>query len=123
MWNTPDIDDLQLVPADARRKPATGYEINLRNPHLMSEDLEPFVVTPTNPARRFAGDEGSIVVPLAPEDPGRPGKLDFSKMSQVKPEFQGVFLVFPNFAAVLASSLGARWVEPVHAIQPRAALG
>jgi hypothetical protein len=108
MWNSDSIDDLTIMPPEVR-KPG-GYALNIRS-SLMADDLKPFVVTPSSPARRWADDVGTVAPPLASEDTGRPGKLDFSGMSTWKPVFETVFLLFPNREAALATSLGRYWVE------------
>jgi hypothetical protein len=106
MWTTPDIDDLQLLEPV---RPVDGYAINIRS-SLMADDLKPFVVAPSSPARSWYPDTGAVEIPLAPHDPARPGKLDFSRMSSAKPVFaETVFLVFPSLAAARASSLGQWW--------------
>jgi hypothetical protein len=107
MWSVNDIDDLQVAPTMRVLK---GYGINIR-PALMADDLKPFVVTPSSPARRFADDVGVVNVPLAPDDPNRPGKLDFSNMTTAKPTYESVFLIFPDLETAKATSLGQYWID------------
>jgi hypothetical protein len=105
-WTSQDIDDLQLPPTWRELK---GYGINIRQ-SLMTDDLEEYAVAPKSPARRFGDDLGNMPSVVTAPESDRPGKLDFSQMTNAKPTFADtVFLVFPDLETAIGTSLGQYW--------------
>lgn len=100
----PRIDDLQSGPL--ARTIGEGYAVNI-DASLMTDDLEPYRKTPRRPARRMASDIPSFDFPRTPE-----GKIDMQRLSEVRPVYETVFLVFPDRAAAVASSLGPYLPDP-----------
>lgn len=106
MWTTDDIDDLHASPPPGRQ--LAGYPVNIR-PHLMADDLAPFVVAPRAPARRWLDDQPELIVPTKMGRDGKP-QPDFAR---ARPGlFASIFLAFPDRESALRSSLGRYWNDP-----------
>lgn len=104
MWNTDDIDDLQLSHVPGRA--VGGYALNVR-PYLMADDLKPFVVTPTRPARRWNDDRPDPIAPMVYS--ARAGGMVFDFASGRPSPFATIFLNFRSIEQAKASSLGQYW--------------
>lgn len=92
------VDDLQDGPAS--RKINSGYAVNI-DASLMADDLKTYCVEPVRPARVMAGDSPTINMPMTEN-----GKPDMGRLSEMRPTFATVFLLFPDRATAKASSIG-----------------